>query len=340
MQTFRIAHEELLGSPAPVTENPQLEKYWDKKVSELCQLEEPPVLKPEQKERHRIYSYLLMAIIHHYWNGFKRGRHGEYPWNETPKPTDPTWMHGDYRGHNIAALAVDADGHILDFDFNHNELFNSSAEHAEARLVRRLYSLAQISDSWTAVPPSTAAVGNPAATGGYTSLSHVTVYTSLESCSQCSGVMALAQVKQVVYLQTDTMMYFIGRILRNLTTESLRAPLPISGGEIDFHYFEVLNGAYSDFAREVGEKPFWRGPDGKIDNKKSVTSFLCTGIARTVYAAGGDLLRRLVDGTDELTAPDNRPRDGALTNREALTEADHFLDYARRIGRRATPHNL
>ncbi len=48
-----------------------------------------------------------------------------------------------YLGHNIACIAVDENGSILDFDFNHNELFNSSAEHAEARLVRRLFSLNQ-----------------------------------------------------------------------------------------------------------------------------------------------------------------------------------------------------
>jgi tRNA(Arg) A34 adenosine deaminase TadA len=340
METFAAAHVELLHSPAPVTENPQLEKFWDKKVSELCELEEQAVLTAAQQERHRIYSYLLMAIIHHYWNGNKRGRHGEYPWNDTPALTDPSWMHGDYRGHNIAALAVDGDGHILDFDFNHNELFNSSTEHAETRLVRRLYSLAQISDSWTAIPPSTAAVGNPAATGGYTSLSHVSIYTSLESCSQCSGVMALAQVKEVIYLQTDTMVYFIGRILRNLTVESLRAPLPIAGGEIDFTYFEALNRAYNDFAVAVGEKPFWHGPDGKVDSKKSVTSFLCTAAARAIYAAGKDQLAGLVAGDEKLAAPDYRPRERSLTNGEALAEAQHFLDYARSTGRRATPHNL
>jgi tRNA(Arg) A34 adenosine deaminase TadA len=340
METFATTHEELFGSPAPVTENPQLAKFWGKKVSELCELEQPPALVDDLKERHRIYSYLLMAIIHHYWNGFKRGRHGEYPWNDTPGPDDPSWMHGEYRGHNIAALAVDADGHILDFDFNHNELFNSSAEHAEARLVRRLYSLAQISDSWTAVPSATAAIGNPAATGGHTSLSHVTIYTSLESCSQCSGVMALAQVREVIYLQTDPMMYFIGRILRNLTTDTLRAPLPIGAGEIDLRYFEVLNSAYSDFSNEVATMPFWRGPNGKVDNKKSVTSFLCTGVARTAFAAGGDLLSGLIDGTDKLRGPEYRPRDGALTNRQVVGEAQQFLDYARRLGRRATPHNL
>lgn len=181
-----------------------------------------------------------MGVVQQYWNGFKRGRHGEYPWNHAPVPGDPPYIEGDYLGHNIAALAVDSDGRVVDFDFNHNTLFNSSAEHAEARLVRRLYGLAQISDSWSAVPAGGEALGSQAPSGSYSGLSNVTIYTSLESCSQCSGIMALAQVREVVYLQTDPGMYFIGRILRNLTTSKLRAPLPISAGEVDSDFFETL----------------------------------------------------------------------------------------------------
>ena len=92
--------------------------------------------------------------------------------------------------------------------------------------------------------------------------------------------MALAQVKEVVYLQTDRGMYFIGRILRNLTTQGLRAPLPIGAGEIGFRYFELLNDSYSSFTKEVSARPFWISPDGKPDDKPSVTSFLATGVAR------------------------------------------------------------
>src|SRR5262249_60859373 len=34
-----------------------------------------------------------------------------------------------YVGHNIACIAVDGNGEIIDFDFNHNHFFRSSAEH-------------------------------------------------------------------------------------------------------------------------------------------------------------------------------------------------------------------
>ena len=39
-----------------------------------------------------------------------------------------------YLGHNIACIAVDGNGEIIDFDFNHNDFFRSSAEHAESRI--------------------------------------------------------------------------------------------------------------------------------------------------------------------------------------------------------------
>jgi len=140
---------------------------------------------------------------------------------------------------------------------------------------------------------------------------------------------------------TDPGMYFIGRILRNLTTESLRAPLPIGAGETDFRYFEVLNGSYTDFANEVATKPFWISPNGaKRDDKPSVTSFLATGVARAIYAAGGELLQRLANGTDTLVHPAFAPTLSALSNERVVHEAEHFLNYAKTSGRRATPHNL
>ncbi|MGZ4387501.1 MAG: hypothetical protein ACXVZO_11280, partial [Gaiellaceae bacterium] len=229
METFRQGYERLIGSPAPPINNPQLAHYWNLPVSNLCEIDTPP-LDPGLQERHKLYLYLLMALGWNYWNGYKDGRSGTYPWNDTPGPDDPPWLDGEYRGHNIVALAVDPLGRVVDFDFNHNALFDSSAEHAEARLVRRLYALANIGGAWGPDPytsgPSTS------------SLTGFTVYTSLESCAQCSGIMALATVSQVVFMQTDPGEYLIGRILYNLTPPYFRAPLPISGSEVGLAAFD------------------------------------------------------------------------------------------------------
>jgi len=76
-------------------------------------------------------------------------------------------------------------------------------------MVRRLFSLTDIYDGWSTGPRV------PSRSRAF-SLKGVTLYTSLESCAQCSGVMSLSRVKQVVYLQSDPTAYVIGNIMYNL----------------------------------------------------------------------------------------------------------------------------
>jgi len=180
-----------------------LTEYWSKPVSQLNVVDLKTAAldlgAPVGRERHRIYCNLLMKLIHRFWNGNKRGPLGTYPWrvnqlvekgiyrgdlfpNDLLDPLRVRWDR--YLGHNIACIAVDGRGEIIDFEFNHNDFFRSSAEHAEARMVRRLFGLADIRDSWRTgerLPKKSRAF----------SLKDVTLYTSLESCAQCSGVMSL-----------------------------------------------------------------------------------------------------------------------------------------------------
>lgn len=336
MGNFERDFSAAVHSEAPGSLSPELRHYWDLPVSELATLREP-LPGPEERERHRIFALMLMALVHHYWNGNKRGRRGTYPWNESN--SSGPYLGDDYQGHNIAAIAVNRDGVILDFDFNHNRLFNSSTEHAEARLVRRLFSLSQLSDTWR---PS---LDQHVPRNDYNMLADVTVYTSLESCAQCAGIMSLGRIKQVVYLQTDPGMYFIGRILRNLTDQTLRAPLPIAAGEINIPYFGRLDAAADNFASRVATEPFWVDGDAK-DVSDSVTSFLCTKMARDIFAEGAAEFRELVaNPTVQLNYSDHRPQnpDGttnplAKSNVDVVGEASDFLAYATISGRRGTPH--
>jgi tRNA(Arg) A34 adenosine deaminase TadA len=339
-QSFEVAYSTITGSEPPPLYGDKLKQYWTQPVAALCTLNEPAI-EEAQKERHRIYLLLLMGIIHAYWNGLKNGRRAHYPWNDPLDESDPNYerLAGDYLGHNIAALAVDRAGRVLDFEFNHNNVFNSSAEHAEARLVHRLYSLAQISEAWSGTV-GTSEIQDVSGPKRATNLQGVTIYTSLESCAQCSGVMALAQVTEVVYLQTDPGMYFVGRILRNLTESYLRSPRPTSGGEIGVDYFDQLNRVFGDFWNRVPTEPFSVDPDGREDHSQSVTSFLCTGAARAIYAAGKAEFAEFVGGTRALRFPDFRPTEGALQNVKLLPEVKAFLEYAVTNGRRGTPHTI
>ena len=182
-------------------------KNWAKQLREVVNVDlgaaAPELANEAVKERHQIYCHLLMKLIVRFWNGNNRGPLGSYPRRvkqmEAVQPVQPTQRYrGDmiadpdrlrvnwdrYVGHNIACVAVDGNGEIIDFDFNHNNFFRSSAEHAESRMVRRLFSLTDIFDSWKTGDR----IGDKSRAF---SLQNVTLYTSLESCAQCSGVMSL-----------------------------------------------------------------------------------------------------------------------------------------------------
>jgi tRNA(Arg) A34 adenosine deaminase TadA len=360
-----------------------LQHNWDEKLGAVVHIDygvDARELKdPAIQERHRIYCYLLMKLILRFWNGNKNGPFGIYPQRDRrqlagPKPADdsPRRYAGDmnpnpdrnrpnwdrYLGHNIACIAVDGNGHIIDFDFNHNAFFRSTAEHAESRLVRRLFSLTDIFDSWKTGPrfnnkPHAASLGD------------VTLYTSLESCAQCSGVMSLAGIKQIVYLQNDYTAYKIGNIMYNLANRTeIRdadgkpktddkgnpvtipgAPVPIPGSEVGLEEFAVLNQGNLDFTNRMmaGAEFFFKSRDGSVDRDPAITSYLCTDDAFEIFEKGAKKLDGLVlqAGKHPYQAgqvPDDANR--VLTNDECLVEAIRFYQYVDIEGYRGSPHKL
>jgi tRNA(Arg) A34 adenosine deaminase TadA len=346
------------SEPPSLDPNDPVVRLWHEPLARVA-TPEPVTLTEAEKERHRICCLVLISLILGYWNGNKRGRKGEYPWREGQRDSVGGYVGGDYLGHNIGCLAVDGVGRMIDFDFNHNEIFNSSVEHAEARLVKRVFTLSRVYQGWATTRPADAtralysrlveqtnapidlikdgldiAVTSlpPSSVDYMSTLSDVTIYTSLESCAQCSGIMALAKVKAVVYLQKDRGMYSIGNIMRNLTTESLRAPLPISADLIDLPQYNDLDVKFKEFYRGVGTGPFWVLNDRR-DTTPSVTSFLCTDSARETFATGADELGALV-----LHYPEAAPFTGALTNAEVLESGRKFLSYSLLCGERGTAH--
>jgi tRNA(Arg) A34 adenosine deaminase TadA len=334
----------MTGQPPTLEPDEPLAVYWDKPVENLASVS-LATLSPEDAERHRIYSLLTMAIVHGSWNGNKNGALGEYP--QRPAQLEaPNRYRGDrrgdrYLGHNIGCIAVDEKGYVIDFEFNHNEIFNSSAEHAEARLIRRVFSLNQINNGWDVATPEDkkfAKYGN--------TFSAVTLFTSLESCAQCSGIMALASVLRVVYLQSDPGQFLIGNILYNLTGRAKRrygAPEPMSADAFGFDYKRELDAAYRAYYSAMKADPevfFYRASaNAKKDRSLGITSFLCTDAALDIYARAAAEL-----GTIILAFPDYKPiksdgtTDGVKSNSDALSHARRFLLHAARDGNRATPH--
>jgi tRNA(Arg) A34 adenosine deaminase TadA len=349
-----------------------LQAYWEKQLRDIVEVDltkDAPELADEAvKERHRIYCHLLMKLIHRFWNGNKLGPIGHYPLRvkqlESAAPP-PGRYKGDmiakpegsrvnwdrYLGHNIACVAVDGNGEIIDFDFNHNDLFRSTSEHAESRMVRRLFGLTNVADSWK--------TGNPIADKSRPALlSDVTLYTSLESCAQCSGVMSLAGVKQIIYLQNDFTAYKIGNIMYNLANRSgpnlavPGAPIPIAASEIGVAQFQALNDANLSFANKMDtadtnddKQAFFISEDGKsVRNfSSSITSFLCTDAAYDIFKEGGDALDTMTPAFPDRRFPnqiDGRNHTEILTNAQCLKEARDFFRYADIEGYRGSPHKL
>lgn len=315
--------------------------YWEKKVEALATVR-VPAIPPEEAERHRIYSLLAMALIFGFWNGNKRGPDGEYPFRRKQLMEGSRYKGDRYLGHNIASIAVDEKGYVVDFEFNHNEIFNSSAEHAEARLIRRVFSLTQINNGWDVL----AAEDRRDVKYGNT-FSAVTVYTSLESCAQCSGIMALANVQRVVYLQSDPGQFLIGNMLYNLTGREARkygAPQPIGADTFGFQYKADLDGAYADYYRTLtGDAAafFYRANPRSTnpDRSTGITSFLCTDAAYEIFSRAASELAALQPVFPDYRAPKSDGKaDGVKTNADALAHARRFLAYATKDGNRATPH--
>jgi tRNA(Arg) A34 adenosine deaminase TadA len=386
--------QSLLAPPPGFDAQKPLIENWNRQLGDLVDVgfgihrDAPELAHDAVKDRHRIYCHLLMKLIVRFWNGNKRGPLGTYPLRQRqvdrPQlPEKPVRYRGEtiqnpgglrvnwdrYLGHNIACIAVDGNGDIIDFDFNHNDFFRSSAEHAESRMVRRLFSLTDVFDGWK--------TGKKVSDKPHVaSLNDVTLYTSLESCAQCSGVMSLAGVRQIVYLQNDFTAYKIGNIMYNLANRSPAvdsrgnamldwqgkaipslpgAPIPIAGSEIQLDEFKKLNDANLEFARNIiaakaaNEKDpnnvsgaFFVPETGKPDFDPSITSFLCTDVAHKIFEDGGSKLDtlNLDPASRDWKFPDKPDNKDILTNQECLQRAKDFYAYADVEGYRGSPHKL
>lgn len=295
-------------------------------VEKLMQVD--PQVSVQDQERHTIYLLLVMSLVRRFWNGNRRGSLGEYP--QRPKQCkDGVYDGGEsYLGHNIGAIAVDSLGQIIDFDFNHNEIFHSSMEHAEARLIRRAFSLSALRLK-----------------SGATTLVGATIYTSLEPCAQCAGVMALAGLREVIYLQPDDGALRIANVLYNMKPYGAMV-LPVAAIDCSLPYGNALEAGYDKFKEEIaGGVPFWRDPTSAkpSDTRASRASFLCTDRALEQYDLGTSqfdalTVAGLTYGNYRRQVPAAKQPGTPLTNAQVLEEANEFLEYAKASGFRGTPH--
>jgi hypothetical protein len=84
---------------------PPLVENWGKALGDVADItvnlnkDAPELAEEPARERHRIYSYLLMKLIARFWNGNKRGPLGTYPLRVQQKDVAQTPPR--YRGDTI-----------------------------------------------------------------------------------------------------------------------------------------------------------------------------------------------------------------------------------------------
>ncbi len=125
----------------------------------------------KQQELDEIYSLLAMAVVYKDWQSHKA------------------------RGHNIGAVLVDPAGLPVFWARNSRYVTNNGTQHGEVRLIRNFLNCSddiEFLDEQVENPYPGAVPGR-----GFT------IYTTLEPCVMCTGMMTMARVWRVVYIQAD-----------------------------------------------------------------------------------------------------------------------------------------
>lgn len=220
-----------------------------------------PEMSDEEIERHDIFMLLTLTLVYENWCITK----DDPEVVKAYKKFDPEREFSEYVGHNIGALLVAPSNDIIAYSFNCNHLYNNSTEHAEARVVRkglRHYNRLHFKSG--------------EGLHGYSSiLKGHTVYTSLESCSQCCGIMDLANVSKVIYAQDDLGQGRIGNVLYNYHKNEgdYGASLPIRAKFLPI--FSVIEKAwkeYSEFREGAAELSSQRRP-GTAEFLRSIIAY-------------------------------------------------------------------
>lgn len=285
-------------------------------VEAIAATVELPDSRPQDTEAE-LYLAALARITCHWWNPFKYGPNGSY------FGVPDIGKGRSYVGHNIAALAVGDDGRIIDFEMNHNEIFRSSAEHAEARLVRRLYQLANVHLTWDEMTDDSFDTTR-------IHLNRITVYTTLQPCAQCAGMMALAQVRSAVFLQADPGMYLADVLMRALSPDYLRAPMPLPASLFGIATYRRLNEGYTAYWKSGSV--LWDGPEGPRGGQ-DITAYLCTSSAFQLISSLAERFEALAD-----TPECKGMWDGS---EELIVELREFVAYACSNGvQRGAPHRV
>ncbi len=170
------------------------------------------------------------------------------------KDTDPA------RGHNIGSVLVNPGGDVVFWARNCNKITGNGTQHGEVRLMH----------------------GYLAKVKTY-NLKNFIVYTTLEPCAMCSGMMALQSIGRTVYGQTDP---DFGKAIERLQLDSKKLP----NGYKPYPRTEnlVSEPAQNEFRARI-DAAYKKYQD---QGGKSLTGWLLSDEAKALYKQAVDAFNR------------------------------------------------
>ena len=175
------------------------------------------------------------------------------------------------RGYNIGSVLVAPDGQIVAWGRNCNRRTGNGTQHGEVRLIQ----------------------GYLAERRSYY-LEHHVVYTSLEPCAQCAGMMVLAKVGRVVYAQTDP---DYGKAMERLGLDS-RA-LPDSRGYRPYPRAAASEHGHFAAAQELDAA---MAAESARPDRRALVEWLASSEAREIYRRAAERLANMATIFEENVA--------------------------------------
>lgn len=162
------------------------------------------------------------------------------------------WENNDRngRGYNVGCILVDPNNTVVDWGINTVNATENCTQHGEVRLITSYLSQ-----------------------DGIYSLDGYSIYSTLEPCAMCAGMMTMASIKRVVSGQKD---YYFSKAIERLSFDSTPyggyPPYPriVASHETPTEYGDILDKSYQAYI--------------KAGNQPIITKFLSTPPAKEIYA--------------------------------------------------------
>jgi tRNA(adenine34) deaminase len=219
------------------------EKGFPKASPETVATPRPQAFVPTNawEELDDIYGLMALAVVHADWQEVSNGKRCAHE-----------------RGHNIGAIIVNDKLEVVNWERNSNGAMCNGTQHAEVRAMLKQLNVT-----------------------GSTTLKHYQIYTSLEPCMMCSGMMMQQNVLRAVYMQTDN---GFGKNIERLTIDTSAVPIRFDGEDTGQCGYPpaarpvISSMATSEFRVELDAA--WRAASSTM----ALTDWLKTDQAEAIYS--------------------------------------------------------